>query len=295
MWIDYAIRQVLHTAGTLARQPGLLLATRAPRLSFPELGRAGDGGEQDTVISLTTHGKRLSTSVYCIASLLMGTRRLPVILWLDEEDFHGPWPKGLRNLRDRGLTIRCSDGKYGPHTKYYGTFQEFAGTGTRVITVDDDMMYPRWFAEKLVNAADADPGCVVAYRAHTITLDENGMRPYKEWRATRTTEPSERHFATGVSGVAYPASMVDYVAELGTNFQEKAPRADDVWLNHCALRSEHLVRQVYPHPREFSVIPASQREALVHHNHWRGGNDAQIAATYTDEDVDKLQDAVPVD
>ncbi|WP_273415531.1 glycosyltransferase [Corynebacterium appendicis] len=291
MWIDYAVRQVLHTAGTLARQPGLLLATRA-RLSFPTLDEPGG---HDTVISLTTHGKRLSTSVYCIASLLVGTQRLPVILWLDEDDYYGPWPEGLHRLQDRGLIIRCSGGKYGPHTKYYGTFQEFAGTGTRVITVDDDMMYPRWFAEKLVNAADADPNCVVAYRAHTITLDEGGMRPYKEWRATRSTAASPRHFATGVSGVAYPASMVDYVAELGTDFEDKAPRADDVWLNHCALRSGHLVRQVYPHPREFSVIPASQREALVHHNHWRGGNDVQIAATYTDEDVDTLQAAVPVD
>lgn len=292
MWIDYAVRQVLHTAGTLVRQPGLLLATRTRRLSFPTLDEPGG---HDTVISLTTHGKRLSTSVYCIASLLVGTQRFPVILWLDEDDYHGTWPKGLHRLQDRGLIIRCSDGSYGPHTKYYGTFQEFAGTGTRVITVDDDMMYPRWFAEKLVNASDADPDCVVAYRAHTITLDKNGMRPYKEWRATRSTAASPRHFATGVSGVAYPASMVDYVAELGTDFEDKAPRADDVWLNHCALRSGHLVRQVYPHPREFSVIPASQREALVHHNHWRGGNDVQIAATYTDEDADALQAAVPVD
>ena len=292
MWIDYAVRQVLHTAGTIARQPGLLLAARAPRLSFPQLGEAG---EDKTVISLTSHGKRLSTSVYCIASLLVGTRRFPVILWLDEEDYNGRWPKGLHRLQERGLIIRCSDGKYGPHTKYFGTFREMARTGTRVITVDDDMMYPRWFAEKLVNAADADPRCVVAYRAHTITLDENGMRPYKEWRATKSTTPSHRHFATGVSGVAYPPSMVDYVAQQGTAFEDKALRADDVWLNHCALRSDHQVRQVYPHPREFSVIPASQREALVHHNHWRGGNDAQIAKTYTDEDVEKLQAALPVD
>ena len=292
MWIDYAVRQVLHTAGTIARQPGLLLAARAPRLSFPQLGEAG---EDKTVISLTSHGKRLSTSVYCIASLLVGTRRFPVILWLDEEDYNGRWPKGLHRLQERGLIIRCSDGKYGPHTKYLGTFREMAGTGTRVITVDDDMMYPRWFAEKLVNAADADPRCVVAYRAHTITLDENGMRPYKEWRATKSTTPSHRHFATGVSGVAYPPSMVDYVAQQGRAFEDKALRADDVWLNHCALRSDHLVRQVYPHPREFSVIPASQREALVHHNHWRGGNDVQIAKTYTDEDVEKLQAALPVD
>ena len=95
--------------------------------------------------------------------------------------------------------------------------------------------------------------------------------------------------------MAYPASMVDYVAGLGTSFQDKAPRADDVWLNHCALRSGHLVRQVYPHPREFSVIPASQREALVHHNHWRGGNDVQISATYAQEDVETLQASVPVE
>lgn len=287
MWIDYAARQVLATAWTVARQPGLRLATHAAHLSFPQHG--------DTVISLTSHGRRLSSAVYCISSLLAGTHRLPVYLWLDEEDYYRPWPAALDRLKERGLQVRCSDGKYGPHTKYYGAFQEFAGTGTRVITVDDDMMYPRWFVDKLLNAADADRECVVAYRAHTITLADGDIAAYKLWTATYTTEPSERHFATGVSGVLYPPSMVDYVAGLGTEFQEKAPTADDVWLNNCALRSDHLVRQVYPHPREFSVIPFSQKGALVRSNRWRGGNDAQIAATYTREDVEKLLAAAPVD
>lgn len=184
MWIDYAIRQGLHTAGTLLRQPGLLLATRAPGLSFPQHG--------ETVISLTTFGPRMSTAVLCIASLLVASPKLPVILWLDREDYEGEWPRGLKRLVERGLQIRCSDGEYGPHTKYYGTFQEFAGTGTRIITVDDDMMYPRWFPDKLLNAADASPECVVAYRAHTIVRDhENGkLAPYKDWRPTLTTEPA---------------------------------------------------------------------------------------------------------
>ena len=287
MWIDYAVRQVLHTAGTLARQPGLRLATHAAHLSFPQDG--------DTVISLTTYGRRLSTAVYCISSLLTGTHRLPVYLWLDKEDYYRPWPKALARLKERGLQVRCSDGHYGPHTKYYGAFQEFQGTGTRVITVDDDMMYPRWFVDKLLNSADASPGCIVAYRAHTIALDADGMAPYKEWSATYTTEPSARHFATGVSGVLYPASMVDYVAARGTEFTDKAPLADDVWLNNLALRSGHLVRQVYPHPREFSMIPFSQKGALVRRNHWRGGNDVQIADTYTREDVEQLLAAAPVE
>lgn len=282
MWIDYAVRQVLHTAGTFARQPGLLLATKTHASSFPSAAEVSAG---DTVISLTTYGKRLSTAVYSIASLLVGTVRLPVILWLDEEDFNAPWPPGLKRLVQRGLDVRCSDGKYGPHTKYYGTFQAFAGKGVRVITVDDDMMYPRWFVEKLLNAADASPRNVVAYRAHTIALRKDAIAPYKEWTATFTTEPSFRHFATGVSGVIYPASMVDYVAAQGKGFQGTSPLADDVWLHHCALRSGHRVRQVFPHPREFSIIPMSQRQALVRRNQWGSGNDMQIAATYTDEDI----------
>lgn len=283
MWIDYALRQALRTAGTIARQPGLRLATRAKSLSFPQEG--------DTVISLTTHGQRLSTAVYCISSLLVGTRKLPVILWLDAEDYDRPWPAALTRLTDRGLQVRRSDGHYGPHTKYFGTFQELTGTGTRVITVDDDMMYPRWFVDKLLNAADADPECVVAYRAHTIELDGGAIAPYKDWSTTYTTAPSHLHFATGVSGVMYPASMVDYVAARGTEFADKAPSADDVWLNNCALRSGHQVRQVFPHPREFSVIPLSQRNALVRQNRWRGGNDAQIAQTYSSDDVERLIDA----
>ena len=292
MWIDYAARQVLHTAGTLLRQPFLLLSTRANTKSFPSAKKIGQG---DTVISLTTYGKRLTTAVYSIASLLVGTVRLPVILWLDEEDYHREWPAGLRRLVQRGLDVRCSDGTYGPHTKYYGTFQDMAGKGVRVITVDDDMMYPRWFIEKLLNAADASPRNVVAYRAHTMRLNGETLAPYKLWTATRTTEPSFLHFATGVSGVMYPATMVDFVADKGKEFQDKAPSADDVWLNNCALRSGHQVRQVYPHPREFSVIPLSQRQALVRHNHWGGGNDTQIAATYSPSDIAVLVEETPVD
>lgn len=280
MWIDYAARQALNSVGALARAPRLKLAARASTLSFPEQG--------DTVVSLTTHGKRITSAVAAVASLLMGTELLPVYLWMDQKDFESEWPAGLRGLVDRGLQVRCSDGDFGPHTKYLGTFTQFVGTETRVITVDDDTMYPTWFAQKLLNAADADPDCVIAYRAHDIAVSSTGIEPYRRWKAVYTKEPSHRHFATGVSGVLYPPSVVDYVAQRGTAFLEVAPMADDVWLNLCALRSGHKVRQVFPHPRAFSIVPGSQRTALVRRNLHLGGNDEQIAASYTDVDVDKL-------
>ncbi|QPK83489.1 glycosyltransferase [Corynebacterium qintianiae] len=280
MWIDYAARQALSSVGAFVRAPRLKFAANASSLSFPQEG--------DTVVSLTTHGDRMSASVASIASLLMGTELLPVFLWLDRVDFESEWPEGLRGLVDRGLQVRCSDGAFGPHTKYFGTFAQFAGTDTRVITVDDDMMYPRWFAQKLLNASDADPGLIVAYRAHEITFRGDQLDLYRRWKAVYTTAPSHRHFATGVSGVAYPPSMVEYVARQGTGFIGHAPKADDVWLNACALRSNHMVRQVFPHPREFSIVPGSQRTALVRGNLGGGGNDVQIAATYTHEDVARL-------
>ena len=282
MWIDYALRQALGGVGALLRAPQLRVAARKSPARFPQEG--------STVISLTSHGPRLKSAVVAISSLLVGTKRLPVYLWLDKEDFEGEWPKGLHALVEHGLQVRCSDGHYGPHTKYYGTFQEFAGTGTRVITVDDDMMYPKWFAEKLLNASDADPNNVVAYRAHEIVLQDGRLAPYKQWKSVQDTDPDPRHFATGVSGVAYPPAMVDAVAAQGTAFLECAPHADDIWLNRCALRTGHYVRQVFPHPREFSMVPASQGVALVRGN-LRGGNDAQLRATYAQEDLGLLIDA----
>ncbi|WKD56802.1 hypothetical protein CAPI_01120 [Corynebacterium capitovis DSM 44611] len=285
MWVDYAARQVITYASAAARAPRLRVMARNAPFSFP-----AEPGEDSTVVSLTSYGKRLSSAVVAVSSLLVGTRRLPVHLWLDAEDFDGPWPKGLRSLADRGLHVHRSDGQYGPHTKYYGTFQQFAGTATRVITIDDDMMYPRWFVDKLLNASDASPDCVTAYRAHQIALLDGAIAPYVKWKAVDTTEPSRRNFATGVSGVAYPASMVDYVAQQGLAFSQHAPLADDVWLNACALRSDHLVRQVFPHPREFSLVPGSQGGALVRANLRGGGNDEQIAQTYTRADELKLFD-----
>lgn len=279
MWLDYAARQAASYAGALARARRLRRVVGRSAREFPLQGPA--------VVSLSTHGRRLRSAVVAIASLLVGTRRAPVHLWLDAADFASPWPGELHALVERGLIVHRSEGAYGPHTKYYGAFRLFAGTATRVVTVDDDVIYPRWFLATLLDAAAADPECVVAYRAHEIVVESGAIGPYRRWRAVVGTEPAARNFSTGVSGVAYPPTMVDYVARQGTRFLRCAPLADDVWLNACALRSGHRVRQVFPRPREFALVPGSQSVALVRAN-LRGGNDEQIARTYTAADVDRL-------
>ncbi|GAB3944766.1 glycosyltransferase [Corynebacterium tapiri] len=282
MWIDYVAKQVVVAVPNLLRSVPLMVANRLSRVRIPQKS------PHNVVISLTSHGGRLRHVHLTLESIARGNLQAPVVLWLDEKDFHAPWPRSLQRLVDRGLQVRCSDGSYGPHTKYWSTFRELAGTGTRVVTIDDDMIYPEWLLERMLFIGQLRPDCVVPYRAHRIELRAGRIMPYKKWSPANTSDASLLHFATGVSGVLYPASFVDFVVAQGDAFMELSPRADDVWLHLCALRSGHQIRQVFSRPRSFAVNPPAQREALVRGNTMGGGNDAQIAQAYTPEDVAHL-------
>ncbi|MDR7328453.1 glycosyltransferase [Corynebacterium guangdongense] len=285
MWIRYGLGQAVSLVVTLVRLVPLAILNRVSRERLPDATPAG------VVISMTTHGARLAHVHYALESLARGNMVAPMVLWLDKKDFDAPWPAPLRRLVDRGLRVRCSDGDYGPHTKYWGTFNDVAGTATRVVTADDDIIYPEWFLERLVLANDISPDRIVAHRAHRVKLNDEGVAPYRRWKPVTGTRPTARNFATGVSGVLYPASFISYVVGQGTRFMGVSPRADDVWLHLCALRSGHEVRQVSGQSRNFAVIPATQMTALSFHNTMFGGNDAQIAQAYTDDDVAVLKAA----
>lgn len=277
MWIGYAAGQTASFFLTLLRMIPLAVLNRVSRTRIPDTG--------DVVISLTSHGRRLNRVHYTLESIARGHQKAPVVLWLDEPDFHAEWPITLQRLVDRGLKVRCSDGDYGPHTKYWNQFREVAGTGVKVVTVDDDMIYPEWFLARLEFIGGLRLDAVIAYRAHRIELRDGKIMPYVKWSAADTCDASVLHFATGVSGVMYPATFIDYVVEQGDEFQHLSPRADDVWLHACALRSGHPIRQVYAQPRHFAVVPATQVGALVVGNTLMGGNDEQINRVYTEADV----------
>lgn len=282
MWIGYALGQIASFFLTCFRIIPLFLANRLSRTKIPQEG--------DVIISLTTHGKRLTKVYLTLESIARGYEKAPIVLWLDEPDFNSEYPETLKRLIKRGLQVKCSDGRYGPHTKYWGQFREVAGTGTRVATIDDDMIYPEWFLQNLLFIGDLRNDVVIAYRAHRIELRDDKMMPYAKWSAADTCQASFLHFATGVSGVLYPASYIQYVVDQGDVFMNLTPRADDVWLHVCALRSGHPIRQVYAQPRHFAVIPSTQVGALVVGNTLMGGNDEQIKKVYTEEDVALLRE-----
>lgn len=296
MWLDYTFKQFARAGSTFYRLGELALANRRSHIRL-------DQGTYPETISLTTHGARLKQVHFTIESL---AGQAPIQLWLDAADYDAPWPDTLKRLVDRGLFVGRSSGDFGPHTKYWPAFHQARG---RVITVDDDMLYPSWFVRGLVNAAARHPDrTVTAYRAHRIGLDYRVARagadfaaapgvvpatvpaiaPYVTWTPVRDTVPSIRNFATGVSGVLYPESFISAARELGTAFQEVSPRADDVWLHRVALDSGHKIAQVFRQPEGFAVVPSAQLSGLVLGNTFGGGNDAQIAAVYDTQAVERL-------
>jgi hypothetical protein len=231
------IRWSLAVTEFLAQEPKLRIVNH--RSPSPIIG---DG---DANVSLTSYGKRIATVWKTIETIGGGTvKPRRIILWLDDAAALADPPAPLKRLRARGLEIRfCRD--YGAHKKYFPLVCEvFPDEPERtLVTADDDVFYPPNWLEELLAAHRPDG--VTAFRAR---VRSDG--PYRSWPNCTTTEPSERVFATGVSGVAYPPILLDALRDRGDKFTEVCPFADDFWLHFAAVATGVPIRQV----RDTSVL-----------------------------------------
>jgi hypothetical protein len=249
------------------------------------------------VVSLTTYGPRIDTVHLTIESIGRGRLKPSrLVLWLDDARRFNDLPEGLKRLQARGLEIYLTD-NLGPHTKYYPYVASKAHHDAPLVTADDDIVYPRWWLQRLSAAYQAAPDQISCYRAHVVALDAKAGRagggvaailPYGSWPPCDSREPRWRHFATGVSGVIYPPRFLDFMHAEGDAFKACCPKADDIWLHAMALRAGLRVRQIGRLPRYFEGLPGTHDQGLVHFNSFSGGNDRQIAATYVAADVQKM-------
>jgi hypothetical protein len=247
----------------------------------------GDG----PIVSLTSHGPRVSLAHLTIESIAAGAvRPSKIVLWLNDEAVVRRPPAGLRRLRRRGLEIRLAP-NHGPHTKYFPALPIAVSSGRPLVTADDDMLYPpEWLAE-LVSSYAAWPDAISTWRARTVQFDGDELAPYLSWPLANGMEPTPLNFITGVSGVLYPPRFVAALLEAGEAFADRAPKADDVWLHFLAVREGVPIRQIAPVGVDFPTVPDSQGVALQVANVVGGLNDRQIAATYTPDVMRVLRQA----
>lgn len=245
-------------------------------------------GDAPVVVSLTSYGRRARAVHLVVEAIARGSvRPRRLILWLADAEAVAHPPAPLARLVERGLEIRHAE-DWGPHKKYYPYACSEARHEVPLVTADDDVFYGEtWLAELLV-AHEAHPDDVIAHRAHRVGMQQGKILPYTLWAPGVPPEASYRTFATGISGVLYPPRMLDLLREAGNAFAGCAPRGDDVWLHATAVRHGVRVRPVRDGRTSYRPLPGALFRGLKFRNVLGGGNDAQIAATYTPEAVARM-------
>lgn len=249
-------------------------------------------GDAPLVVSLTTYGRRADDVSLTIESIGAGrVRPRRLILWVDDEEIFQALQTRLASQIDRGLEIILTK-NYGPHTKYFPALSSVLAVEDQVlVTADDDILYPVNWLERLVRAHAKDPQAVHCFRAHNVRVSGREILSYTTWQPvvrTPKTRNSPRTFATGVSGVIYPRTVLEALSRAGDDFTTKTPAADDVWLHMIAVQAGVRVHQIGLTPKHFPITPGSQESRLMDGNVGGDGNDRQIQATYTPIVVERV-------
>lgn len=239
--------------------------------------------DEPLVVSLTTFGKRIM-DVYLVVESIMQQTVKPnrIILWLDETEFDDSrLPVLLKRLCSRGLEIR-----YCPNIRSYKKIiptLKLAPEAT-IVTIDDDVVYPLDFLEKLVDAYKDDKKCVYFYRGRYIDKRKKGLAPYGSWKMVKTAGKRMDILPTGIGGVMYPQGcFADSVLDEST-FMDLCPKADDIWLRAMTILKEYPCCLIeYPGRFRYSFvnIDRNQGVALSNKNFLNGENDKQLKKTFS--------------
>jgi hypothetical protein len=208
-----------------------------------------------------------------------------IILWLAEEQFPDKvLPESLLCLKKRGLTIEfCEDLK--SHKKYFFAMKNYPNE--YLITLDDDLYYPRHVLKNVVNLSRKFPKYIVANRAHRITYKNREILPYRKWNHNvTTTKPSHLLVATGGAGVLYsPGTLHTDVFDKNL-FKEICYHADDLWLKVMALKNGTPVVTNKRYNKDFVSVSSTQKTKLVSINVLSNGNDTQLKSLLSHYNLD---------
>jgi glycosyltransferase involved in cell wall biosynthesis len=258
--------------GTTAQLDSLMtgLVATAPRAGKPHDLPA------KLVVSLTSYPKRFPTLHLTLRCLLnQSVKADRVVLWIAQQD-KDRIPQEVLDLKQYGLEIKyCDDLR--SYKKIIPMLRE--EPSAYIVTADDDIYYPNDWLQRLVDGAKADPGVIVAWRAHKIKLDSSDKVPVPyhewEWGYNESQTPSALIFPTGVGGVLYPPHAFHKDVLDTQKFLDLAPDADDVWLYwmwRLNGKTARVVGQMLP----FLHWPGSQGETLWSNNLGRSHNDDKI-------------------
>ena len=237
-----------------------------------------DKRDEELIVSLTSFPDRFDNLHLVIKSILRQTLKPDkVILYLDETvDISScDLPDSLKELKKYGVQIETRGVNMKPHKKYYYAMSEHPNS--IIITVDDDIIYPKDMISELYRVHKTFPDCVVASRSHKILFDEKGnIKKYNDWEWMYPIEekPSLQLLATGCGGVLYPPHCMDERLFDISLLMKLSPNADDLWLKVMQILVHTPVVNCNQDIRKKRVVvDGSQNESLNSSNVHQNKND----------------------
>jgi hypothetical protein len=250
-----------------------------------------DSTSDKVVVSLTTFPARIEKVALTIESIFHQKVKPDVVhLWLAALEFPDEkLPESLRRLEKRGLKISFVDENIRSYKKLIYSLKEYPES--IIITTDDDVFYPSYWLEKLIDTHQKYPEDIVCYRGHNLKLTPSGeLEPYRnlltENHVRFPLEASYSLLPTGVSGILYPPHSLHPEVFNQQKFMELAPNGDDIWFKCCGLLNNTKSRRVFTKNIHFSEVRGSQAVSLYSLNVFHNKNDEQLKKVF---DAYKLQ------
>lgn len=238
-----------------------------------------DSGKKN-IVSLTTFPKRIGKVWLVIETILrQSVRPDAIILWLSIEQFPSlnALPHNLLRLQKKGLIIRLCEGDLRSHKKYYYALKEFPNYN--IITVDDDVFYPSYLLQKLIDKHREYPKAVIANHTRSIEIKDDVLLPYAYWKISNSNCISEESTKVqiGVGGVLYPPGSLNDDVLLIDVFKRICFLADDIWLFAMArMNGTQIIHSSLMTP--YLPIMYKNNRTLASKNLHENLNDAQIKA-----------------
>jgi len=219
---------------------------------------------QDLIISLTSIDSRLTTLHLVIRSLLSQT--LPaekIILWL-HFDLQGIIPRKLLELQCQHFEILFTNEK-SPHRKLTETLRRHAEK--RIVTCDDDMLYPADWLERLIEDHLRFPDQIIAHECRRILSSSSGdILPYREWVKEQPGKSHANTIAIGYGGSLYPPGSLPKQTLDTEDYLKLSDKMDDLWFKAMSLKAGTQTRRARRCAPKPTPIFGTQRQALKRNN-----------------------------
>jgi hypothetical protein len=187
-----------------------------------------------------------------------------VFLWLASTDAHD-LPKSLVRLIKRGLSVVVvkEDVKSYKKLVYCRQIPDWQ----YVITADDDVFYPKNWAEMLSDETPEASTLIRCLRAQVMQFFDNGAPlPYASFQLATSSSPRSLLLPTGVSGISYPRGALTDELENTDVAQKLCPNADDVWFRFATQAAGYNVSLAFPDSCNFTPTTFPWAEGLYKSN-----------------------------